>query len=207
MSQATAKARSAKTTMYRSLIIDAAERLFASRGYEGTKIQDIAAESGLSLGTLYSVFEGKSDILDAVHDERLGQLFQLAGSALATNDKAATRLMQGNRVFIRWLTEHPEYLCIHLHNSGAWASNPQEVGEELVSAWQRGIALIARVIEEAMRDRVIFEGDPVILARLMVAIQQVLISAWVESGMKSDADDLADRVELQLERTLFRGKE
>jgi len=53
MSQATAKARNAKTSMYRLLIIDAAERLFASRGYEGTKIQDIATESGISLGTLY----------------------------------------------------------------------------------------------------------------------------------------------------------
>ncbi|MBW1830737.1 MAG: helix-turn-helix transcriptional regulator, partial [Deltaproteobacteria bacterium] len=48
MSQPTAKARNAKTSMYRSLIIDAAERLFASRGYEGTKIQDIATESGIS---------------------------------------------------------------------------------------------------------------------------------------------------------------
>ncbi len=205
MSQAAARARSAKTTMYRSLIVDAAERLFASRGYEGAKIQDIAAESGLSLGTLYSVFEGKSDILDAVHDDRLGQLFQLAGRALGTHDKAATRLRQGNRVFIRWLTEHPDYLRIHLHRSGAWASNPQEVGEGLVSAWQRGIGLIARVIEEAMCDGDVFEGDPVIQARLMVAIQQVLISAWVEAGMKVDADDLADEVEQQLERILIKG--
>lgn len=205
MSQAAAKVRSAKTSMYRSLIVDAAERLFASRGYEGSKIQDIAAESGLSLGTLYSVFDGKSDILEAVHDERLGKLFQLAGNALATNDKAATRLMQGNRVFIRWLTEHPEYLCIHLRHSGAWASDPGEVGEELVSAWQRGIALIARVIEEAIGDGDVFEGDAVILARLMVAIQQVFISAWVEAGMTGDADDLAEQVEQQLRRTLFKG--
>ena len=73
MSHATAKARNAKTSMYRSLIIDAAERLFASQGYDRTKIQDIATESGVSLGTLYSVFDGKSDIYEAVHDERLGR--------------------------------------------------------------------------------------------------------------------------------------
>jgi AcrR family transcriptional regulator len=206
MSQAAAKARSAKTSMYRSLIVDAAERLFANHGYEGAKIQDIAAGSGLSLGTLYSVFDGKSDIQDAVHNERLGQLFQLAGRALATEDEACIRLINGNRVFIRWLTEHPDYLRIHLNNSGAWASNPQEVGEGLVSAWRRGIDLIARVIEEAMCDGDIYEGDPVIFARLMVAIQQVFISAWVESGMQDDADDLADRVEEQLRRTLFREK-
>ena len=204
MSQATAKARNAKTSMYRSLIIDAAERLFANRGYEGTKIQDIATESGISLGTLYSVFDGKSDIYQAVHDERLGRLFLLAGRTMASDDKAAERLMQGNRVFIRWLTEHPDFLRIHLNNSGAWASNPQEVGEGLVNAWRRGIDLIALVIDEAMREGDAFRGDSVLAARTMVAIQQVHMSAWVEAGMQSDADDLANRIEEQLRRTLFR---
>jgi AcrR family transcriptional regulator len=206
MSQATAKARSAKTSMYRSLIIDAAERLFASRGYEGTKIQDIATESGISLGTLYSVFDGKSDIYEAVQDERLGRLFLLAGRTMASDDQAAERLMRGNRVFIRWLTEHPDFLRIHLNRSGAWASNPQEVGEGLVNAWRRGIDLIALVIDEAMREGDAFQGDPVIAARTMVAVQQVHMSAWVESGMQGDADDLADRIEEQLRRTLFRSK-
>ena len=206
MSQATAKARNAKTSMYRSLIIDAAEHLFASRGYEGTKIQDIASESGISLGTLYSVFDGKSDIYQAVQDERLGRLFLLAGRTMASDDKAPERLMQGNRVFIRWLTEHPDFLRIHLDNSGAWASNPQEVGEGLVNAWRRGIDLIALVIDEAMREGDAFQGDPVIAARTMVAIQQVHMSAWVEAGMQSEADDLADRIEEQLRRTLFRSK-
>jgi AcrR family transcriptional regulator len=205
MSLATAKARNAKTSMYRSLIIDAAERLFANGGYERTKIQDIATESGISLGTLYSVFDGKSDIYEAVQDERLGQLFLLAGRTMASDDRAADRLMRGNRVFIRWLTEHPDFLRIHLNNSGAWASNPQEVGEGLVNAWRRGIDLIALVVDEAMRAGDAFEGDPVIAARTMVAVQQVHMSAWVESGMP-DADDLADCIEEQLRRTLFRSR-
>jgi hypothetical protein len=40
----------------------------------------------------------------------------------------------------------------------------------------------------------------------MVAIQQVHMSAWVESGMPGDAEDLADQIEEQLRRTLFRSK-
>ena len=204
MSNAAARARSAKTTMYRSLIVDAAERLLASQGYERTKIQEIAAQSGLSLGTLYSVFEGKSDILEAVHEERLGQLFELAGRALGTEASAANRLLEGNRVFIRWLTEHPDYLRIHLNDGVGWASDPTEVGEDLVDAWRRGIYLIARVIEEAAREGDVYDDDPVVLARVMVAIQQVFMSSWVESGMTGDPDALADRIDCQLRRTLFR---
>jgi hypothetical protein len=66
--------------------------------------------------------------------------------------------------------------------------------------------LIALVIGEAIHEGDAFEGDPVVAARTMVAIQQVHMSAWVESGMQSDADDLADRIEEQLRRTLFRSK-
>ena len=204
VSEASARARNAKTSMYRSLVLESAEHLFATRGYERTKIQDIATASGLSLGTLYSVFDGKSDIYEAVHDERLGQLFVLTGRAMKSEATATERLMQGNRVFVRWLTEHPDYLRIHLNSGGAWSSNPQQVGEGLVDAWHRGIDLMAHAIEEAMGDGDVRQGDPVISARLMAAIQQVFISTWVESGMKDDAASLAERIEEQLRRSLFR---
>lgn len=204
LSEAIARARTAKASMYRSLVLESAERLFATRGYERTKIQDIAAASGLSLGTLYSVFNGKSDIYEAVHDERLGQLFLLTGGAMRSDASAAERLMQGNRVFVQWLTERPDYLRIHLESGGDWSSNPRGAGEGLVRAWHRGIELMAHVIEEAMNDGDLYRGDPVITARLMTAIQQVFISAWVESGMENDAVSLTERIEEQLRRSLFR---
>jgi len=192
--------------MYRSLVLESAEHLFATQGYEGTKIQDIAAASGLSLGTLYSVFEGKSDIYEAVHDERLGELFVLTGRAMKSEASAAKRLMVGNRVFVQWLTEHPDYLRIHLNSGGAWSSNPQRVGEGLVAAWHRGIDLMARVLEEAMRDGEVHEGDPILAARLMTSIQQVFISCWVDAGMEDSATNLARRIEEQIRRSLFRNR-
>lgn len=192
--------------MYRSLIVDAAEKLFARRGYDRTKIQDIAAESGLSLGTLYSVFDGKGAVYDAVQSDRLDEVFLLAGEAMGSDEGAADRILRGNRSFIRWLTEHPDFLRIHLDGSAAWATNPGDVGDDQVRAWRRGIELIAEVCEAAIDEGDMYEGDPEIAARLLVATQQVFMSAWVESGMKEDADTLADRIERQLERALFRRK-
>lgn len=189
--------------MYRSLVVDAAEHLFATQGYEQTKIQDIASGSGLSLGTLYSVFEGKADVLEAIHNERLSELFVLANAAMSTDDRAAARLLQGNRVFIRWLTEHPDFLRIHLGNS-AWASNPRGVSEGQVSAWRRGIELIASVIVQAIKEGDVHEGDPILAARLMVAMQQVFMSSWVETGMRESPDVLSDRIDEQIRRSLFR---
>ncbi|MGB8332462.1 MAG: TetR/AcrR family transcriptional regulator [Polyangiales bacterium] len=204
MSEAIARARSAKTSMYRALIVESAERLFAAEGYERTKIQDIAVASGVSLGTLYSVFDGKSDIYEAVHDERLSELFVLTGRAMKSTGTAAERLMLGNRVFVQWLTEHLDYLRIHLNGGGAWSSNPERAGEGLLAAWHRGIDLMARALQEAMHDGDVWEGDPIIIAKLMTAIQQIFMSSWVDSGMQDDATNLAQRIEEQLRRSLFR---
>jgi len=204
VSEAIVRARSAKASMYRSLVIDSAEHLFATQGYEKTKIQDIAAASGLSLGTLYSFFAGKADIHEAVHDERLAELFRLTGHAMKSEASAAERLLAGNRVFVRWLTEHPDYLRIHLDAGGAWSSDPQQVGEGLVAAWHRGIDLMARVLEEAMRDGDVYQADPVITARLMAAIQQVFMSSWFDTGMEDSATSLVQQIERQLRRSLFR---
>lgn len=190
--------------MYRALIVESAERLFAAEGYERTKIQDIAVASGVSLGTLYSVFDGKSDIYEAVHDERLSELFVLTGRAMKSTGTAAERLMLGNRVFVQWLTEHLDYLRIHLNGGGAWSSNPERAGEGLLAAWHRGIDLMARALQEAMHDGDVWEGDPIIIAKLMTAIQQIFMSSWVDSGMQDDATNLAQRIEEQLRRSLFR---
>jgi len=189
--------------MYRSLVVEAAEQLFATRGYEQTKIQEVASASGLSLGTLYSVFDGKADILEAIHNERLGELFLLTGETMQSSEKAAARLLAGNRVFIRWLTEHPDFLRIHLYNS-TWALNPRGVSEGQVNAWRRGIELIASVVQQAMDEGDAHETDPTLAARLLVAMQQVFMSAWVESGMQEDPAVLCDRIDQQIRRSLFR---
>lgn len=55
----------------RKQIIAAASELFASRGFEGTSIRDIAAASGVLSGSLYYHFPSKEDLLFTVHQESL----------------------------------------------------------------------------------------------------------------------------------------
>jgi AcrR family transcriptional regulator len=47
----------------REQLLDAAARVFARKGYAGTKIQDIVREAGLSTGAVYGRFGSKDDLL------------------------------------------------------------------------------------------------------------------------------------------------
>lgn len=58
----------------RNEILDAADELFAQKGYDGTSTQDILAQVGIARGTLYHHFKSKSAIMDALierYNERL----------------------------------------------------------------------------------------------------------------------------------------
>lgn len=67
----------AKSAERRQQIVDEAYRVFATRGYHGSSLREIAAAAGIGLSTLQHHFGGKEDLLLAVlarRDERGGEL-------------------------------------------------------------------------------------------------------------------------------------
>ena len=62
----TADRRGKEKEKRRNDIIDEAERLFFSRGYENVTMDDIARETELARGTLYLYFKNKDDIYIAI---------------------------------------------------------------------------------------------------------------------------------------------
>ena len=66
MPRIAAKDRDAFVETRRTEIVEAAVRLWADRGYDGTPMAAIAREVGLTKGTLYLYFESKLALLDEV---------------------------------------------------------------------------------------------------------------------------------------------
>ncbi len=66
-------------------ILDAAEELFAAKGYEETSTGDILDRVGIARGTLYYHFRSKEEILDALI-ERMGRTL-IARAGQAAEDK------------------------------------------------------------------------------------------------------------------------
>ncbi|SEF87105.1 DNA-binding transcriptional regulator, AcrR family [Nonomuraea solani] len=75
----------------RERLLAAAAEVFAERGYDGTRVADIAAAAGVSNGALYAHFGSKADLLVAAlraHGRRL-----LAGLFATDPDRSATDLL------------------------------------------------------------------------------------------------------------------
>ncbi len=75
----------------REKVLSASE-LFADHGLDATKMEDIAAATGVPKATLYYHFEGKEAILAFLFTEVLDELEAAVGAATRTGGSAAERL-------------------------------------------------------------------------------------------------------------------
>lgn len=67
-------------------ILDVAERLFGTKGFDSTSTTDILNEIGIARGTLYYHFKSKEEILDAMIDRMTNRLIEKAEAIAARKE-------------------------------------------------------------------------------------------------------------------------
>ena len=88
LSRAEAKART------RELLLDAAARVFAQKGYAGASVDEIAEAAGYSIGAVYSNFGGKEQLFVELLKERANDRVTQAAEIMADAEPGdATRAM------------------------------------------------------------------------------------------------------------------
>ncbi|RUU55071.1 TetR/AcrR family transcriptional regulator, partial [Mesorhizobium sp. M2C.T.Ca.TU.009.01.2.1] len=65
-------------------IIDAATALFREVGYEGAKIEAIAARAEVSIGTIYNYYQNKGDILGAIVSMEVNEVLNAGRGVVAS---------------------------------------------------------------------------------------------------------------------------
>jgi AcrR family transcriptional regulator len=79
-----ARAEAAGTENRREALLDAAARLFGTRGFAATSTRDIAAEVGILAGSIYYHFPSKEALALAVHERGVNSILSAVQDALAT---------------------------------------------------------------------------------------------------------------------------
>jgi AcrR family transcriptional regulator len=173
----------AKADMYRRLILDAAERVFAEHGYDEAKIQDIAQGAGIALGTLYSVFPGKTEIYAAIQEQRGQEILQGVQRAVQAQEGVIDTCKRGIDAYVRTLIARPYYLRMHLREKLSWADpSTLRTGVE-VATWERGISLAVSLLEAGIARGFLYgESRADVLLKMMIAAHQVQLADWLERG-------------------------
>jgi len=184
-------ARRARGEVYRRLVIEAGEAVFAGRGFDAAKMQDVAQEAGVSLGTLYRCFAGKWELYRAIHSLRAEELLARCQAAQDPADPPLAQLLAVVGATIEYLAEHPAYLRMHLAEANAWGFGQRFASRVQTEAWERGHAIEVELFRAGIRQGVFVDRDPSLLVRMMAAAQQVQLAHWVECGMPGGPERIA----------------
>jgi AcrR family transcriptional regulator len=77
-----------------SRIVEAASRLFREAGYEGARIEAIAAEAQVSIGTIYNYYQNKGDILVAIVAMEVNEVLQAGRRIVERPPKDAAKAIE-----------------------------------------------------------------------------------------------------------------
>ena len=86
-------------------IIDAAEKIFFTKGFESATMDDVAMEAELSKGTLYLYFKSKEDLQFAIFMRGLDILMSKMRANLSEQDSGYKGLLVLADVFVRFSRE------------------------------------------------------------------------------------------------------
>jgi len=90
-------------------IIDAAEEVFFSKGYENSTMDDIAAKVELAKGTLYLYFNTKSEICLSIAVRGLILLREAIEKVAKQSTKSIEKLQELLQVCLQYQKEYPDY--------------------------------------------------------------------------------------------------
>ncbi|MEU4387413.1 TetR/AcrR family transcriptional regulator [Promicromonospora sp. NPDC023805] len=181
------KISDARRDARRAQIVEAAMRVFATKGYQHTSMAEIIAEAGLSTGAVYGYFESKRDLFSAVARRTLGRRNADLEAAAAAGRPPAPGEVLG--IVVNGLVSEGIDLRLLLQLWGEATVNPdmREVLNAGVKVLREAFSAALRRWFEAHPDQAP-DGIDVTVERLVPVVMGIGQGFIVQSAMIDDFD-------------------
>jgi AcrR family transcriptional regulator len=188
-------------------ILRAAERLFLSRGYTATTMEELSETADVAVGSIYAHFGGKEGVYSALVDRALELDQRYSEEGFATGDGPLERLVGMGEGYLRFAREHPAYFRLFRfpppdRPDAEEAPGPAARIAERISA---EVARMAGLLREAAEEGVIRPVDPEPMARFMWAAWDGVIAAHLGPANMEISDAEFERMLNQARESLIRG--
>jgi AcrR family transcriptional regulator len=186
----------------RRRILETALRLFASQGFHGTSIRDVAKELGLQPSALYSHFPAKENILAELvqvgHETLLEALRTALLNAGAEPAEQVRALVRAHTVLHATHSQLAVVVNEELH------ALPPELAAPAMALRQQSSALLLEVIERGVAMGR-FSTPHAVATAAAISAMGVRIPYWYEPSDTLDAEGLAE-IHTELALRMLRGR-
>jgi TetR/AcrR family transcriptional regulator, fatty acid metabolism regulator protein len=174
----------------RRLILDAAVRVFARKGYHTCRVGDIAEEAGVAHGLLYHYFRSKEELLETIFRETWRDVLGAVESVEETDETDSERLAGIAKILLRSWRRDPDLVRV-LVREVTRSSHLQERIDEIEAAFSGLERIIARGQREGEFRA---DLDPRMAAYVFYGALEEILTGWV-LGQLEDGDEQVTRAE------------
>jgi AcrR family transcriptional regulator len=174
----------------RRVILDAAVRVFARKGFHEARVGDIAEEAGVAHGLLYHYFPSKEAVLETVFRDTWADLLEAIRDVERSGAAGREQLRHVAAILLRSWRRQPDLVRVlvrEIARSGGLGSRVEDVRAML--------AAIERIVERGQgTGEFRAELDPRLAAIVVYGALEEFLTGWV-LGLLPDGDEEVARAE------------
>jgi TetR/AcrR family transcriptional regulator, fatty acid metabolism regulator protein len=165
----------------RRLILDAAVRVFAHKGFHTSRVGDIAEEAGVAHGLLYHYFSSKDEVLETIFRENWGVLVERIQTVEQSDDSARDQLRHVAAIILRTWRHQPDVVRVLVREI---ARSPEM--QDRISDLVKPIVAIRRIIERGQESGEFrADLDPALAAVVFYGGIDEVLTGWVLGQLPS----------------------
>jgi len=166
-------------------ILEAAMRVFAKKGFEGTTVDDIAAEAEFSKGALYFYFKNKEEIFLGIVRMALEQEKDFLAEALEEKGSNIDKLSKIAQGYFDYVEKNGNLIRIlHSESQKLYASSKEKLKKTLIANRRLAIKGVAKILKEGIKANEIREIDPEMGAVIFQGMINSVIFNWFQEKGK-----------------------
>ncbi|TDU88263.1 TetR family transcriptional regulator [Kribbella voronezhensis] len=156
-------------------ILDAAERIFGERGYQGTSMDEIAADVGVSKPLIYQYYGSKDGLFLACLSRLRAQLLDAVSEAVLAAPDAEQAMRSGFVEWFSFLDAHPRAWSV-LVDEGMLAAGPAAQAADEVRA--DFVELIATMVRFNLPTNHTFTDDEIQIVAQSISGATERLAIW-----------------------------
>jgi AcrR family transcriptional regulator len=151
----------------RKEILSAAVEIFAKKGYEHTKLDEIAEASEFGKGTLYNYFQNKEEIYSAILNDIFLDYYEIHQSIYKKTDTLKEFFEEITRALIHYCVENkPAFIMLVRFRVRMIHEAKFRESEEVINFQKSILSLITKRIKSAIKNKEINDVEPMSLILL-----------------------------------------
>ncbi len=194
--------------LFRNAILDAAETVFAERGFHGARIQDIAERARIAVGTVYDHFSHKDEVLAALLEERTEGLLAQVSADPADPKGFRARLEARVVRMLAYVEQHRAFFAIaNEHGLFTGAAAPSAgVSARKIEQMETFRSVFRVIVEEGIAAGDLEPRDADDLSRFLGGTMRAFVLSSIAGGGKDVREQAAMTLDLFLHGAARRRK-